>query len=330
MIKLPEATAVTHDPRCAAIWRIASCSTRASRTTAAAAASSIAHHDGVRTRLRATRSARAQSLLAASGARDACPICYGQARCPPRWVIVGTISSSGLFLSGVFGMAGGMVRDRRALIYFDVATAMILFSIIQLAANGWRRCNGGAMCAGHHLALLRRRRGRLRGPAPRRVHPRQGAGLPAAGAMPFAVEILPRRGGRTSRGAACRSSPASSPPSSSSCPATRAVPRHLLPEEHAHRKTTLATKAVAQSASHVLRLVYFASSTGLRALRLAPSGAGASRLHGGRCSRRTRSSARPTTDSGTGRAFVIYTICIIYLMRAGWLYWQGFYDGAQD
>ena len=42
------------------------------------------------------------------------------------------------FLSGVFGMAGGMVLLGVLLNYFDVATGMIFFSIIQLFANGWR------------------------------------------------------------------------------------------------------------------------------------------------------------------------------------------------
>jgi uncharacterized membrane protein YfcA len=42
------------------------------------------------------------------------------------------------FVSAVFGMAGGMVLLGLLLIYFDVATGMILFSVIQLATNGWR------------------------------------------------------------------------------------------------------------------------------------------------------------------------------------------------
>src|SRR3979409_1190770 len=42
------------------------------------------------------------------------------------------------FLSGVFGMAGGMVLLGVLLNYFDVPTVMIFFSIIQLFANGWR------------------------------------------------------------------------------------------------------------------------------------------------------------------------------------------------
>src|SRR5207237_5466874 len=42
------------------------------------------------------------------------------------------------FLSGVFGMAGGMVLLGVLLAYLDVATAMILFSVIQFFANGLR------------------------------------------------------------------------------------------------------------------------------------------------------------------------------------------------
>ena len=42
------------------------------------------------------------------------------------------------FISGVFGMAGGMILLGVLLNYFDVPSAMILFSIIQFCANGWR------------------------------------------------------------------------------------------------------------------------------------------------------------------------------------------------
>jgi len=52
------------------------------------------------------------------------------------------------FLSGVFGMAGGMVLLGVLLVFLDVAAGMILFSIIQFFANGWRRCSGGALYVG--------------------------------------------------------------------------------------------------------------------------------------------------------------------------------------
>src|SRR5262249_41014282 len=52
-------------------------------------------------------------------------------------VIAATIVFSS-FVSGVFGMAGGMVLLGVLLNYLDVAAGMILFSIIQFFANGWR------------------------------------------------------------------------------------------------------------------------------------------------------------------------------------------------
>src|SRR3954467_2332944 len=47
------------------------------------------------------------------------------------------------FLSGVFGMAGGLVLIGVLLNYYDVAPAMILFSVIQIFANGWRGLQWG-------------------------------------------------------------------------------------------------------------------------------------------------------------------------------------------
>src|SRR5712691_10328171 len=57
---------------------------------------------------------------------------------PSVLALIGATIVFSSFLSGVFGMAGGMVLLGVLLNYFDVTTAMILFSIIQLFANGWR------------------------------------------------------------------------------------------------------------------------------------------------------------------------------------------------
>src|SRR5438445_7859359 len=57
---------------------------------------------------------------------------------PSVLAVIGAAIVFASFLSGVFGMAGGMVLLGVLLNYFDVATGMILFSIIQLFANGWR------------------------------------------------------------------------------------------------------------------------------------------------------------------------------------------------
>jgi uncharacterized membrane protein YfcA len=42
------------------------------------------------------------------------------------------------FLSGIFGMAGGLILLGVLLLILDVTSAMILFGITQLGANGWR------------------------------------------------------------------------------------------------------------------------------------------------------------------------------------------------
>jgi uncharacterized membrane protein YfcA len=42
------------------------------------------------------------------------------------------------FISGIFGMAGGLILLGVLLIWLDVAPAMVLFGTIQTAANGWR------------------------------------------------------------------------------------------------------------------------------------------------------------------------------------------------
>src|ERR1700724_656569 len=57
---------------------------------------------------------------------------------PSVLALIGATIVFSSFLSGVFGMAGGMVLLGVLLVYFDVATGMVLFSIIQLTANGWR------------------------------------------------------------------------------------------------------------------------------------------------------------------------------------------------
>src|SRR6201992_3674388 len=56
--------------------------------------------------------------------------------------VIGSTIVLASFISGVFGMAGGMVLLGVLLVYFDVATAMVLFTILQITANGWRALHG--------------------------------------------------------------------------------------------------------------------------------------------------------------------------------------------
>jgi uncharacterized membrane protein YfcA len=52
--------------------------------------------------------------------------------------VIGVSILATSFISGVFGMAGGLILLGILLIFLDVAPAMVLFAIIQLGANGWR------------------------------------------------------------------------------------------------------------------------------------------------------------------------------------------------
>ena len=242
------------------------------------------------------------------------------------WIIIGISIVAGSFLSGVFGMAGGMVVIGVLLIYFDVATAMILFSIIQLTANGWRAfqwwsfvrwdilwlyCVGGAVA----FAALRFIE----------FIPDKALVYLLLGLMPFAVEVLPAswRPNIEWRGV-----PFFTGLFTTIIQFISGVGGVFLDiffqKSVLDRKTTLATKAMAQSASHVLRLAYFVSLAGFgTGLEVIPVLAAMALAIGGTMlapyiiERMTDDSFRQWTR------FVIFTISIIYIARAGWLYWQG-------
>src|SRR3954470_10041627 len=57
---------------------------------------------------------------------------------PTAILAIGTAVLAASFVSGVFGLAGGMILLGSLLVFFDVATAMVVFSILQLSGNIWR------------------------------------------------------------------------------------------------------------------------------------------------------------------------------------------------
>src|SRR4029453_13451951 len=63
---------------------------------------------------------------------------YGAAMSAVTIVVVAIVVLVTSFLSGIFGMAGGLILLGVLLIILDVASAMILFGTTQLGANGWR------------------------------------------------------------------------------------------------------------------------------------------------------------------------------------------------
>lgn len=57
---------------------------------------------------------------------------------PVALAIIAVTIAATSFISGIFGMAGGLILLGVLLVFLDVAPAMVLFGIIQTAANGWR------------------------------------------------------------------------------------------------------------------------------------------------------------------------------------------------
>jgi uncharacterized membrane protein YfcA len=168
------------------------------------------------------------------------------------------------FVSGVFGMAGGMILLGVLLNYFDVAGGMIFFSIIQLFANGsrawhWRRyvlwpiflwyVLGAAISFALMFSIS--------------FVPDKAMVYLALGLLPFAVELLPaeHRPNIEWRGV-----PFITGILTTIVQVLAGVGGLFLDvffqKSMLDRKTTNATKAVVQSLSHVIRATYFGSIAG--------------------------------------------------------------------
>jgi uncharacterized membrane protein YfcA len=244
---------------------------------------------------------------------------------PSILALIGATIVLSSFVSGVFGMAGGMILLGVLLNYFDVATAMILFSVIQLFANGWRVVQwrryvlwpifgwyvvGAAVAFACMWAIA--------------LVPDKATVYLALGLMPFAVEALP---------AAARPNiewkgvPLITGVAATVVQVLAGVGGLFLDiffqKSTLDRKTTNATKAVAQTFSHVVRVVYFGSLSGIGDLPLWATGPAILLAIAG-------TSLAPfiierMTDHGFrqwSRA-IIFAISAVYLVRAVWLISRG-------
>ncbi len=113
---------------------------------------------------------------------------------PAALAVVGVTVLGTSFLSGVFGMAGGLILLGVLLLIFDVAPAMVLFGSTQMGANGWRaflwrahvrwdlvlRYLVGATVAAVLMRLVA-------------FVPDKAVVYLGLGILPFAAELLPRR-----------------------------------------------------------------------------------------------------------------------------------------
>jgi uncharacterized membrane protein YfcA len=228
------------------------------------------------------------------------------------------------FISGVFGMAGGMILLGVLLVYFDVATGMVLFSLIQLAANGWRSLHWRRFVlwpiflwyvAGAVLAF-----GVMRAVA---FVPDKATVYLLLGAIPFMVEALPAN---MRPNIQWRGVPFITGVLTTVIQFLAGVGGLFLDiffqKSNLDRKTTNATKAITQTFSHVLRAAYFGSLAGIGelsasiwapAMMLALVGASLAPFV-----------LERMTDHGFRQwtRVIIFTLAMIYLVRGGVLMWR--------
>jgi uncharacterized protein len=242
------------------------------------------------------------------------------------WALIDATIVLSSFLSGVFGMAGGMVLLGVLLAYLDVATAMILFSVIQFFANGlralqwrsfvrwrivWLYCIGGGVAfAGMRLIEF---------------VPDKALVYLLLGLMPFVVEAVPPQARPNIE---WRGVPFATGLLTTIVQFLAGVGGVFLDmffqKSMLDRKTTLATKAVVQTLSHVLRAVYFLSlgtmsdvmTVGALLMSIVLAIAGTA-LAPFVINRMTDHGFRQWTRA------LILGISAVYLVRAVSLYWRG-------
>ena len=244
---------------------------------------------------------------------------------PSALAIIGVTIVCSSFISGVFGMAGGMILLGVLLFYFDVATGMILFSIIQFFVNvlrvvQWRQyvlwpifgwyVVGAALSFAVMWTIA--------------LVPDKATVYLLLGLMPFVVEALPAsmRPNIEWRGVPFFTGVVTTVVQILSGVGGLALDI-FFQKSTLDRKTTNATKAVAQTFSHVVRAVYFGTLSGLGDLPVWATGPAILLAIAG-------TSLAPIviermTDHGFRQwtRWIILAISTVYLVRAGWLFWQG-------
>jgi uncharacterized membrane protein YfcA len=173
--------------------------------------------------------------------------------------ILGLVVLATSFLSGIFGMAGGMVLLGVLLMFLDVAPAMVLFGVTQMSANGsrafwWRthiRWRIVLYYASGSLAMFTVLK--FMDYVPAKVVVYIGLGL-----TPFLVELLPRR---IHPHIEQRGAPLFCGALIMAVQVFAGVGGNILDlffqKSTLDRKTTVATKAATQVLAHLLRIFYF-------------------------------------------------------------------------
>jgi uncharacterized protein len=180
---------------------------------------------------------------------------------PAALAVVGMTILGTSFISGIFGMAGGLILLGVLLLFMDVVPAMILFGIIQMGANGWRallwRAHVRWDLVGRYLVGATASFLVMRLVA---FVPDKAVVYIGLGVLPFAAELLPRH----------MWPDITRPWGPYICGAVIMVLQllagaagHILDmffqRSQIDRKGIVGTKAVCQTTAHLFRVLYFGS-----------------------------------------------------------------------
>ncbi len=229
------------------------------------------------------------------------------------------------FISGVFGIAGGMILLGVLLVVFDVSTGMVMFSLLTTTGNlyrvlAWRRYVRWPIfflyCTGGSLAFLLFRLVAF--------VPSKAMIYLILGLMPYAIEALPRsfrpniewRGVPTLTGLITTGIQLMAGNGGMFLDV-------FFQKSSLDRKTTVATKSICQTFGNVTRVLYFGTLGGVSesfplwafapAIVLAIAGTALAPML---LERMTDHDFRRWTRK------LIFLVSTIYLLRAAWLFWH--------
>ena len=237
---------------------------------------------------------------------------------------VGVAIFLGSFVSGIFNMAGGMILLGVLLIFFDVSTSMILFSLLSATGNAWRvmtwwkhinwpiwfQYTIGACVALFVLRFIA-------------FLPSKAMVYLLLGLLPWLIELLPRHWHPSIQ---WRGVPLLTGLTTTSIQLMAGNGGLFMDiffqKSQVGRHQTIATKAFCQTVGNLMRIFYFGTLAGIEdavplwffipAAALAIAGSMAAPLV---VNRMTDDSFRKWTRK------LIFLVSAIYLLRAGWLYW---------
>mgnify|MGYP001572347658 CR=1 FL=1 len=240
--------------------------------------------------------------------------------------VIGTAVFTASLVSGVFGLAGGMIMLGVLLVFFDVSTAMVMFSLLATAGNAWRVVSWWRYI---NWKILR---GYAAGGAVAAVLMGFVAFVPSKamvylllGLIPYAVALLPhdRHPNIEWRGAPLFSGFATT--SIQLMSGNGGLFLDVFFQKSAFdRRTTVATKAICGTVGNVFRMLYFGTIAGIDesfplwafvpAVGLAIGG---TMLAPRILNRMTDHDFRKWTRK------LIFAVSAVFLARAAWLFWRG-------